>query len=164
MDTKKAKRAAWREANRERIRAYDRSRYPAKAKSECARNAEWRRKNPDKVRAQRKRWVAANRAKVNAACRERDRLFGGHRRIKLGITKVAFDAMLAKQGGRCAVCRTDDPGAKGWACDHDHDTGLVRGALCNSCNLGIGILKDDPARLRAAADYVEYHTQLGALL
>jgi len=35
-----------------------------------------------------------------------------------------------------------------------HDTGLVRGLLCNDCNLGIGRLKDDPTRVAKALVYL----------
>jgi hypothetical protein len=33
--------------------------------------------------------------------------------------------------------------------------GEFRGILCGKCNLGIGLLGHDPARLRAAAGYLE---------
>jgi len=55
-------------------------------------------------------------------------------------------------GEGCDVCgrRT-----KRMAIDHCHDTKRVRGLLCKDCNLILGWVEDDPARLRALADYVE---------
>lgn len=164
MTTKNEKRAAWREANRERIRAYDRARYAARPEKVKARAAAWHKANPDRVRENRRRWAERNRDAINAAGREYYRRSGGHRRKTLGVTPEAFSSMLSEQGGACAVCRTGEPGKKGWAVDHCHDTGRVRGVLCNACNLSLGLLQDDPARIRAAADYVERHAALHALL
>jgi hypothetical protein len=39
--------------------------------------------------------------------------------------------------------------------DHCHNSGKVRGILCNPCNNMIGHAKDSVAALRAAADYLE---------
>lgn len=39
--------------------------------------------------------------------------------------------------------------------DHDHVTGCFRGWLCVACNTGLGYFQDNPASLRAAADYLE---------
>jgi hypothetical protein len=41
--------------------------------------------------------------------------------------------------------------------DHDHTTGQFRGWLCHRCNVSLGLMADDPVRLRAAADYLERH-------
>lgn len=41
--------------------------------------------------------------------------------------------------------------------DHCHATGAVRDWLCRSCNAGLGLFRDNPAAMRAAADYIERH-------
>lgn len=80
-------------------------------------------------------------------------------KILYGMSWDEFVALLAAQGDGCAICATADPGRghDSFSVDHDHATGKVRGLLCHSCNVGIGYLADDPARLRAAAAYIESH-------
>jgi hypothetical protein len=78
-----------------------------------------------------------------------------HRFKRYGLTPEQYDFMLWEQDSKCAICGTDYPGKNGWHVDHSHVTGEVRGLLCTGCNTGIGALKDDPAVLRAAADYLE---------
>jgi Recombination endonuclease VII len=65
-----------------------------------------------------------------------------------------YEAMLATQGHRCALCESPDNGRQ-WHVDHDHDTGAVRGILCDNCNRGLGHFRDDPTVLRRAAQYLE---------
>jgi hypothetical protein len=82
---------------------------------------------------------------------------------KYGLTPEGFDALLASQGGRCAICRSKSPKSVRngtWCVDHDHVTGQVRGLLCSPCNRGVGMLGDDPKVLRAALRYVERHRQM----
>ncbi len=40
--------------------------------------------------------------------------------------------------------------------DHNHDTGKVRGILCRSCNLALGMFKDDKRLVRIALAYLEF--------
>lgn len=77
-------------------------------------------------------------------------------RRKFGLGRREYDQMLAEQDGACSICGGTDSG-KRLAVDHCHETGCIRGLLCSRCNLTIGQSGDDPALLRAMADYVELH-------
>ncbi|RKS73395.1 recombination endonuclease VII [Actinomadura pelletieri DSM 43383] len=72
-------------------------------------------------------------------------------KLRYGVTEEQVDQMIAEQGGVCVICLRAD--AK--HVDHDHLTGLVRRVLCFKCNGGLGQFRDDPDRLRLAADYLE---------
>jgi hypothetical protein len=81
-------------------------------------------------------------------------------RSKYGISAAEYDQRLEAQHGGCAICgngATQTRFGKYLNVDHDHQTARVRGLLCDQCNHAIGLLRDDPALLRAAADYLERH-------
>lgn len=69
------------------------------------------------------------------------------------LTPAQYDAMLAAQGGVCAICRS--LGKRRPCVDHCHATGAIRGLLCNRCNSGIGHFFDRPDLLIAAVAYLE---------
>lgn len=72
-----------------------------------------------------------------------------------GITPMEYDDMLERQEYLCAICSTDTPGHKGmFMVDHCHGTGVVRGLLCNTCNSGLGMFKDNVELLAKAIEYL----------
>lgn len=80
-----------------------------------------------------------------------------NRRYHYGVGSAEIEAMLETQGGRCAICRTDNwPGHHHKPhVDHCHDTGQIRGVLCASCNQGLGKFRDSPDLLQAAIAYLQ---------
>lgn len=74
---------------------------------------------------------------------------------KFDLTPDQYEAMKAAQGDRCAVCRrSSEELDQTLAVDHCHTTGKVRGLLCANCNRGLGLFRDSPQDLIAAADYL----------
>lgn len=103
-------------------------------------NKKYFQENKEKYYEQGKIWRANNKEKLrNKSLRER-----------FGITIQDFRILLDKQYGLCAVCRLE-PGTH---LDHNHDTGKIRGILCNTCNRGIGLLKDNIFVLKNAIEYL----------
>lgn len=96
------------------------------------------------------------RAKVNAR-------IGNIR--KMGIQPEAFAAMLAAQGGTCAVVSCDkgvNENGRRLHIDHDHNCcpgrwscgECIRGLLCDRHNLILGLIDDDIDGLLALVDYL----------
>jgi hypothetical protein len=73
---------------------------------------------------------------------------------KYGITADEYDEMLKSQNGGCRICGAQRA-RRALVVDHCHDTGKVRGILCNNCNALLGMAEDDVHRLAAAITYLE---------
>mgnify|MGYP000125404305 CR=1 FL=1 len=111
---------------------------------------QWAKDNPEKRKAASKKYYEANKERMS----ERQRKY--QLRDKYGITEEDYNNLLIKQDYSCAICRTDKPTGK-WkrfAVDHCHHSGDIRGLLCNECNRGMGLLKDNPELLEKAASYL----------
>lgn len=80
---------------------------------------------------------------------------------KYGITYEEFRQQCEAQGGKCNICNTDleykGKSNKSAVQDHDHETGQLRGVLCNACNVGLGHFKDNQDVLLNAVDYLKEH-------
>lgn len=86
---------------------------------------------------------------------------------RYGITMAQYDALVAAQGGACAICRQVFTAVKDTHVDHDHRCcppagsqrakrcgTCVRGILCGQCNKGLGMFRDDVETLNAAIRYL----------
>ena len=78
--------------------------------------------NPDKVRAY----------EFQNADKFRTRKKASNIKSKYGLTLAEYDQMLSKG---CTLCGTHEGKL---CCDHNHETGEVRGCLCNRCNAALG--------------------------
>jgi hypothetical protein len=107
------------------------------------RTAECANCGPVRLRKQGDKYRCAEGMKVQ---RRRDKI-----KAKYQIDWEAWEVLLIAQSGRCLICANPMTSPH---VDHCHKTGEVRGLLCQTCNIGIGMFKDDPALLRAAAAYV----------
>lgn len=84
---------------------------------------------------------------------------------KYKIRAKDYTQMLDEQGGTCAICDGVNENGRSLAVDHDHKCcpgsrscgKCIRGLLCHRCNVSLGSMDDSPARLRAAALYLEEH-------
>lgn len=85
-----------------------------------------------------------------------------------GITQAEVSALLEQQNGRCAICSSEVSFGRGphrRACvDHDHETGKVRGILCDRCNSAEGLIKGAglPLALWSARLVLYLHQSTGA--
>lgn len=77
-------------------------------------------------------------------------------RRKYGLAEGGYEALLAAQQGRCAICHKK-PRTLALAVDHDHRTKRIRGLICaglRGCNKALGAFEGDPETARRAALYL----------
>ena len=85
-----------------------------------------------------------------------------HLKYKYGVSPETFLKTWDDQKGECAICKDALPDLavyenrkRGYAIDHNHDTGEFRGILCTECNTLLGMSGDSPEILREAIKYLE---------
>ena len=141
--------AVWYQKNAERIKDKLREKYAANnefRESKKAQAAEQYKKDPEAQKV-----------------RSRKSTLGRY----FGMTVEQYETRLAKQGGRCAVCRRtpeeSDPRRKQLCVDHDHSCcpgakscgKCVRGLICHSCNVSLGHFQDSIEVLESAIQYLQ---------
>lgn len=152
---------AYVERNREKIKDSNRDRAQLERvtnpEAQLARERRYAEKHNERRLESSRKYKAKERAKDPEAYLKRVRELRRAWSLRLrGVTPEQWEAMFESQGRACGICPATTPTKdRFWALDHNHATGKVRGILCMHCNVGIGQFKDDPQRLRRAADYLE---------
>ncbi len=120
--------------------------YYRHTEEEKARAAKWYKDNPE----YQKKWAEDNPGKKAAASRKH----------YYGITSENFDAKMASQDSKCAICGR--PLVRP-SLDHDHACcpskkscgKCIRGILCQGCNTIIGLAGDSILILSNAIEYLK---------
>lgn len=108
-----------------------------------------------------KLYRAANRKKITKNVRDWYAKNPGKARTirnksRYGITDEDYNLLFTKQAGCCAVCGIHQSELRRKLdIDHCHKTKIVRGLLCNFCNKGLGLLKDDPLIITNLLSYLK---------
>lgn len=134
----------YREANREALRAKAKAYYQANRAAIIEKEKARYHTNPE-------------RKAYTKACNQR-------RKGMVFAPGQTPEAMLAAQGGKCAICAQNLAPGPNCHTDHCHKTGRVRGILCNGCNIGLGYFRENPEALAGAIAYLRTNALSAASL
>jgi len=99
-----------------------------------------------------KRWYEENKKELLVRMRECS-LWRAYK-----ITQKDYERILEDQNFKCAICLSNEPGRRlqnYFSIDHCHDTGRIRGLLCDQCNKGLGHFRDNVLFLKSAIEYLQ---------
>ena len=134
----------WRESHKKELAAYAKK---------------YRDTHPEEVAARAKKHRENNKEKLSAKAKvRRDANKESNKSYQLqhlyNITLEDKQQMIQDQQGLCASCGNILSEGKKIHVDHNHQTGCIRGILCQACNNGLGYFKDDPKLTNAATIYL----------
>jgi hypothetical protein len=132
---------------RQKRLAYERCYYDACKDKILEKNKRYRDRNKERLAERARERAAKNKVNIRAQ----------KLKYHYGLTLEKYHDLVILCKGMCPVCKrpwgtshSEKPNV-----DHCHKTGVVRGVICNRCNLVLGKTGDDPVLLRSLADYLE---------
>lgn len=159
--TRKDYLGAYNAMRREKQATYARIYNAAHKEESAARHKVYYAKHRKEILAKQKAWGAEHKKERS----ESGKVYYGRNKKKhkawrlmhdYGLSQEAFDNLLYEQGGGCAICKKLDWAGRQPLVDHEHGKKMVvRGLLCQHCNVALGHIGDDPIIARAMADYLE---------
>ena len=102
-----------------------------------------------------KRHYSLNKTKVLNRSRIYNKNIGRYKSIekKYGLNKKKYLQMVIISKNKCAICKNNFKNKEPYI-DHCHKTKVIRGLLCNSCNVGLARFKDNCLLLDNAKKYL----------
>ncbi len=143
---KKEHHKEWVKNNPEIIKEYDKQRYHNNKEGNKERAKHWYEENKEKVKIRQKEQRELNPEKAKIQDRK------NKLKTKYNTTPELVEELRIKQENRCAICANEFTGTP--YIDHCHKTEIVRGLLCHSCNVSIGLLKENSETLSNAIKYL----------
>lgn len=164
----------WRNDNAEAKRAYERAYYvknrekrmetnrrsyaklsPEIKAERAARQKQWIKDHPEARKETLRRYRERHKEGLAKAARE----YNAKPAVR-GSVRARVAATLETLAGRprpevCDACGGLPDPKKGLHYDHCHTRGHFRGWICRECNLALGNVRDDPARLLKLVAYLE---------
>jgi hypothetical protein len=85
-----------------------------------------------------------------------------HLKYTYGISTEDYYTLLGNQNECCAICYEHiSTFSRPFSVDHNHDTDVVRGLVCQGCNTLLALAADSIGRLQAAVEYLETRGSYG---
>ena len=113
--------------------------------------------NYDKNTESRLEWYEDYKANNKEKLSERYKRYHYLRKYKISREEIRKIAEFF--GMKCGICLSEfrelGKGKPWMTVDHNHETGEIRGIICNRCNVGIGLFLENPIFMRNAALYIE---------
>ena len=129
----------------EEKRKYRWEQYLKHYEKEKQKNAEYREKNRELIRAKQKKYNKENPLKRKNSILK----------YEYGITLEKYNEMFKQQEGRCAICQRHQNELTRTLCvDHNHKTKEVRSLLCVTCNTDVSVVEN---RLEEMTRYLNKH-------
>ena len=99
----------------------------------------------------------------------KDKRKNGMLKLRFNLTLEDYNLMFDAQGGVCKICGQIETAKKNknkndevrmLCVDHDHNTGEVRGLLCNKCNVALGHYEATKDRAQQFEKYINEAVKL----